>query len=205
MSGIVVTGDFTTHGEKEEFWQAYWYLDKLSNLCHVPRKDFWFCPGNHDADYEYAGSSFKHYKEFTREFLLSQNKEGIENEEGIYKIFSLNTCSKTSLEQYDDAYLLEAEIDQILLNKQEKEYAIILMHHQVDVVENIQLLVRLKDFPCIFLSGHQHESAPLLIEDEKNQFENGIAIYPHLPEIKAGFQVLQIEKGKINNILPYYI
>lgn len=118
---------------------------------------------------------------------------------------SLDTCSRTSLEDFDHAVLKEEEIQRILAWREEHcgdgDYLIILMHHQPEVLRNPELLDRLQGKADLMLIGHLHS-------DHTRGFcfrgicqVNGMAVTPHQPEIPMGIQIVCMDRGNTTEII----
>lgn len=183
---VAVTGDFTSHGAAAEFAQAEWYLSELSALLNISRSHFWFCRGNHDADSGDSGASFSHYERFAADFFAHTGRE-----KSSLGVHAINTCSKTSLTDFDNAVVLREEAERVRCDCEQHEENILLMHHQLEVIKNPEMLDILTGKVSLVLSGHLHPEAPRLSKSSGIIYVTGMAVTPHLPAIPSGFQLVR--------------
>lgn len=191
---LAVTGDFTCHGLPEEFEEAEIFLQKLLKAAGLEERQLFFCRGNHDADTQEAGSSFEHYLAFRKRI----------KGESMGMAYEMNTCSRTSLADFDHAVLLEKEVERVCKERQ-RAFKIVLMHHQKEVIENQELYGKLEEAADVILSGHLHPDSITAEKRRHTLYLNGLAVCPHLPWIPAGFQALDLEKDNIWKAEPFYL
>lgn len=205
LDGVVITGDFTLHGSKDEFEMANEYLGRLGKMLSMPRERFFFCEGNHDADTTKMYSTYQHYKEFVLEFLGEKPRKFLKTEEGTYGILTVHTCTETSWEEYNHGVLLPYEVDWVTEECEHYGKIIVVMHHQPEVIENVSLLEKWQGKVDLILTGHKHPNQATDYYYKGIEVENGMAVTPHLPEILRGYQVLRIEQASVKEIIPYPI
>lgn len=203
ITAVVISGDFTLNGAVDEYEMAYEYLDRLSQLLAIPREKFFFCEGNHDADTKELYSTYENYYKFICRFLGEKPCRHLMTEEGEYGMLTLHTCTETSWEEYNHGVLLRDEVESA--SKESERYLrnIVIMHHQPEVIENGSLLSTLRGKVDLIITGHKHPQVATSYYYEGIEIFNGMAVTPHLPEIPRGYQVLQIEQGRIKKIIPY--
>lgn len=191
---LAVTGDFTCHGLPEEFALAEEFIRKLLETAGLTERQLFFCRGNHDADTDEAGSAFTHYLDFHQK--LSGGQESI--------AYEMNTCSQTSLTDFDHALLLEEEVQKVC-ESDKHTFKMVLMHHQREVIANQDLYERLEKSADLILSGHLHRSEVQAERCGHTFYVNGLAVCPHLPHIPAGFQVLNLTPENSWEVNSYFI
>ena len=193
---IAVTGDVTCHGMKEEFDQAKNYLLKLLRALSLEKECLWLCPGNHDADSEEAHSTFAHYEEFAENF----KKQTIaDHRRPFFAFYSINTCTETSLTFFDRA-VIPSDDAEVLSARDKKNYGILLMHHQPEVIKNQDMLMKIANGGKIrlILCGHLHSTDTRLYSVNNCVVVNGMAVTPHLPWLFAGMQIVHIStRGRV--------
>lgn len=211
VDAIAVTGDITSHGNPREFCMAKKYLLETAGLLEIKRKKVFFCPGNHDADTEVKGSSFFHYQSFLNEFYgkssseyLVEKKDRKTGKKKKYQFVSINTCTQTSLQFFDEAVIpKEALMEQSSLS--DENYVILLMHHQPEVIKNQECFMQIADSGKVqlILCGHLHPTMTREYRAGKTAIINGMAVTPHLSWIHAGIQLIHIKQNgkiKIKNV-----
>lgn len=201
IDGIVITGDITLNGAKDEFSMAYDFLDQLCKLTKISKKHFFICQGNHDADTKEKNSSFDHYQEFVKNFLGNERGDSIQTSQAQYGILSINTCTQTSWEMYNHGILLEEEVERVRNESKRFDYTIVLMHHQSEIIANSALLSEWKGKVHLIISGHKHPNYASNYIFAGIENVNGMAVTPHLPNIPRGYQVLKIEHGSVETII----
>lgn len=195
---IAVTGDITCHGLDIEFEQAQIYLMMLMRALSVKKESVLFCPGNHDADYEEAGSSFEHYENFVKK-IYADSPPTDSLKHPFFAFHTINTCTQTSLIFYDQAVIPE-DIEVYLREIEKKDFGILLMHHQPEVIKNQDALMEIVNSGKIklILCGHLHSTDVRCYSINNCQVVNGMAITPHLSWIPSGMQVVCIStRGKV--------
>lgn len=200
---MAVTGDITCHGDLCEFRQAKKYLLELSAFLSVKREKIFFCPGNHDADTEGKGSSFYHYQSFLNEFYGKseydypvKKKDKKTGEKRKFCFVSINTCTETSLQFFDEAFIPDDAFLQ-LDDFSDNSYVILLMHHQPEVIKNQECFMRIVNSGVVklILSGHLHTTQTRMYRAGETTIVNGMAVTPHLQWIPAGFQLIHIKRN----------
>lgn len=200
---IAVTGDITCHGDLCEFRQAKRFLLEIAGLLSVKREKIFFCPGNHDADTGGKGSSFYHYQSFLNEFYgksdydyLVKKKDKKTGEKRKYRFASINTCTETSLQFFDEAVIPDKAFLQ-LDGLGDNNYVVLLMHHQPEVIKNQDCFMRIVNSGMVklILSGHLHSTQTRMYRAGEAVIVNGMAVTPHLPWIPAGIQLIHIKRN----------
>lgn len=202
---VVVTGDICSHGKTKEFEAAEYYLSRLLKKMKLKEKDIFFCRGNHDADKEYAGSTFFKYTYFLHNMYQHTKrdfKETAQRTKSGLLLMSINTCARTSLEEFDHAVLEEDEVT-MAVDTPKETCNILLMHHQPGVIENQTELRRLVQPYDLILSGHLHGMDVSIEQIYGTTSINGLAVTPHLQEIPSGFQILEILPGGEIQVVCY--
>lgn len=206
LNAIAVTGDITNHGREEEYAQAGEYLLKLMQAFRMSRNQLWLCPGNHDADSEEAHSSFAHYENFVEKMnqvapIISQQRQR------SFPVYTINTCTETSLTFFDRAVILSKDAEAICAEKRKKGYGILLMHHQPEVIQNQEQLMQLVNSGKIrlLLCGHLHSTEPRIYTINNCVVVNGMAVTPHLFWLPSGMQIVHIStRGRVE-VKPIYL
>lgn len=200
---MAVTGDITCHGDLCEFRQAKKYLLELSAFLSVKREKIFFCPGNHDADTEGKGASFYHYQSFLNEFYGKsvydypvKKKDKKTGEKRKFRFVSINTCTETSLQFFDEAFIPDDAFLQ-LDDFSDNSYVILLMHHQPEVIKNQECFMRIVNSGVVklILSGHLHTTQTRMYRAGETTIVNGMAVTPHLQWIPAGMQLIHIKRN----------
>lgn len=203
VDAMAVTGDITCHGDLCEFRQAKSYLLELAGLLSVKREKIFFCPGNHDADTEGKGASFYHYQSFLNEFYGKSDydypvkkKDKKTGEKRKFRFVSINTCTETSLQFFDEAFIPDDAFLQ-LDDFSDNSYVILLMHHQPEVIKNQECFMRIVNSGVVklILSGHLHTTQTRMYRAGETTIVNGMAVTPHLQWIPAGFQLIHIKRN----------
>lgn len=198
---VAATGDFCKRGSEWEFARALRYLSQLKEMMNLKASQFFFCPGNHDADTQDPGSSFSYYAAFREQFYGDAGIpcQGTEMADGG-QVFTLNTCTTTCLPYFDDASLVEEDVNQILQLADTKKKAVVLMHHQPEILDDQSQLEKLGasgKIKCI-LGGHLHCYARRYNRKGLTVI-NGMPLMPHMDFIPTGFQMVEIsDEGEMN-------
>lgn len=199
FDALVVTGDFTSHGAPEEFRQARSFLETLYKKMRLPVTRVYLCPGNHDADTPWSNSGFEHYRDFLQDIYRGKTPDLIDKDGMTYAFYSFQTCSRTSLEYFDDGFVLDAEIRR-MDTRQPDLCQIALLHHQPEVLLNQNKWETLQERADITLHGHLHPDEPVIQKAGDTTSITGMAIYPHLPDIQRGFQILTLDEKKVVDV-----
>ncbi len=191
---IAATGDFCKMGSQWEFDRALKYLNQLKEMLGFGAERFFFCQGNHDADTQEPGSSFSYYEAFQRQFHgdVGIPCQGAEVPGGG-QVFTLNTCTTTCWPYFDAASLAEEDVNQILELADTKKKAVLLMHHQPEILDDQSQVERLGasgKLKCV-LGGHLHCYARRYNRKGLTVI-NGMPLMPHRDFIPTGFQVVEI-------------
>lgn len=150
---IFVTGDITYSASREEYERAAVWLGRIADICKVPLRRFYLCPGDHDMDRDEG--SFRSYEAFCRKLgTASYRLSGKQNYlSGIASTSDLNViCLNTpSLAQSD---LSAGEFTERI--KRERRFGnglptIMIMHHPC-------LCPDLYALADMVLTGHRNEA-----------------------------------------------
>lgn len=199
FDALVVTGDFTSHGAPEEFRQARNFLETLCKKMRLPVTRVYLCPGNHDADTPWRNSSFEHYRDFFQDIYRGKTPDIIDKDDMAYVFYSFQTCFLTSLEEFDNGFVLDAEIRR-MDTRQRDLCQIALLHHQPEVLTNQNKWQTLQERADITFHGHLHPDEPVIQKAGDTTSITGMAIYPHLPQIPRGFQIVTLEGKKVLDV-----
>lgn len=183
---IAVTGDLVMHGTEEEYRRVEDYLHGLGKILGIAEEQMFFCCGNHDSDSPEAGSSFLEYEAFVKRFY------GGTTPRCQIPVFSINSCKKTSLKDFNNCWLDPGDVDEILEKAAPGERGILLMHHQPEIFDDQSQIIRLNRAVKLILGGHLHSGYARQIEWKGMTAVNGMAITPHLPFIPRGFQIIDL-------------
>ncbi len=198
IKALIVTGDFTVHGSREEFAYVGEKLRCIMDDLELKENQVFFCRGNHDSDTAVKSSEYHHYKWFLKHFFQKVwDPEGYRPMGKNYGVISFNSCTETSLEQFDDAVLTKRDIRAAGKIPDDGRFHIGLIHHQPEVLMNREELAKLAGKIDFLLSGHLHSDCVRLYEECGIPVENGIGLTPHLPELPSGFQLLKFKDGKL--------
>ncbi len=206
---IVVSGDFTQTGSRQEFAEAQAFLAGL--------KFPWMAiPGNHDVPrYDFAERFFDPYKKYRR--FIAADIEPVYNEKGVC-LAGINT-SRRILPHWNWAHgAISGEQTGWLRNQYAAapdSFRVCVMHHPVWKVTEAQLKVivfgghkalqALKDMKVqLVLSGHVHHAAIHTIPvDDKNKIvflSASTALSRRVRGQKNGFNVIDIDPPDRMNI-----
>ncbi len=198
---MAVTGDLVMHGEEEEYRRTEEYIHGLRKLLGLEKEKVFFCCGNHDSDTPDPGSTFHEYEAFAERFYGGEIP-------GFWRevpVFTVNSCKKTSLKDFNDCWLDPKDVDEILAKAVPGKKGILLMHHQPEIFDDQSQIVRLKEAVALILGGHLHSGYARQIAWKGMTAVNGMAITPHFQFIPKGFQVVDMaEDGKVETVMYVY-
>lgn len=198
---IAVTGDLVMHGTKEEYRRTEEYIHGLRKLLGMEKEQVFFCCGNHDSDTPDAGSTFHEYEAFVKRFYGG----GVPDSWGGVPVFSVNSCKRTSLKNFNDCWLDPEDVDEILKRAVFGKRGILLMHHHPEIFDDQSQIVRLNEAVGLILGGHLHSGYARQIAWKGMTAVNGMAITPHFGFIPKGFQVVDVsESGEVRTMMYVY-
>lgn len=193
---VAVTGDLVMHGTREEYERTERYLNKLIKVLGVEKSQVFFCCGNHDSDTPEAGSPFKEYEKFVERFY------GGEKPTSRLPIFSISSCKKTSLTDFNNCWMDPKDVDRILEKGGDGKKGILLMHHQPEMFDDQSQMERLKDRIGLILGGHLHTGYTRQYDWKGMTVVNGMAITPHLDFLPRGFQIIDVgDEGSAKTVM----
>ena len=133
-----------------------------------------------------------------------KKKDKKTGEKRKFRFVSINTCTETSLQFFDEAVIPDEAFLQ-LESIADNSYVILLLHHQPEVIKNQESFMRIADsgIAKLILSGHLHTTQTRMYRAGETTIVNGMAVTPHLQWIPAGIQLIHIkcnDKIKITEI-----
>ena len=197
---LAVTGDLVTNGTEEEYRRAENYFQGLGEFLGINKEQMFFCCGNHDSDTPETGSTFHEYEAFVERFYSGRTPSC-----QILPVFSINSCKKTSLKDFNDCWLDPRDVDDIIQRSAPDHKGILLMHHQPEIFDDQTQIIRLNKAIGLILGGHLHSGYARQIRWKGMTVVNGMAITPHFPFLPKGFQVVDLrEDGTVETVMYVY-
>lgn len=177
---VVVSGDLTCSGTKEEFNLALVFLNKLSKALRTPVSKFLLVPGNHDIRWRAGGTekfeeeteSEHNFKEFSKEFFDSNPLDFLSQvvfDESIV-LLGFNSI-RIEPDLHGIGYVGEDQVDYMfdLCKSHQNKIKIACAHHHILPVNTIEPFDPDKDFSLMI-------DAKLFTD---KLLENNVSIYIH--------------------------
>lgn len=205
IHAIAVTGDLTSHADPAEFAIVGRLLDEALACCGLTREQIYICPGNHDADTPYEGSSFDHYEGFIQGYLLGERQNPTCPGLSGVQFCCVNTNTRTGLwGLQDNAYIPETEWKMIRSCADTTDYRIVLMHHEPEVIRNQNILRELCAQTDLILCGHLHPNRIVTQRMGRATVVTGLAVNPRPNEVSMGINLITVAKNNVQT-LPLYL